>query len=160
METSVLERQRTLPHIQEKAVEIFGKTEDPLKARFILFDGSFLLMPGGYVNKDHHRITRAYPVGTTPGEAILQFMNSGAIRFGRWPNHTPGYSALAEFTRVPNDEQLAVLKRNTVGLEKVALDLINPDDGHRILSEVLDFPRAFDVRDFISRAKGILEQRT
>lgn len=140
-----------LPEDQKRAVELFGMTESPKEAGFILSDGRLLVSRG---DSEHNKVAAAVYPGADEEDALEQFIYGGAIRF----RYAVG-RAFAEFKVPPTQLQIATLVNVTYGIEELHIECTVPDK-HRgriavdgvVLDERLKIPDNRTVRKFISRA--------
>ena len=118
--------------ILDKAVKVFGLTDDPYEAGFILPDGSFLDFsgkrdggPGHDRAMDHRQVEILFPHTTDERWPYLyRFMRLGAIRIGFTTGR--GLTAFwAMFAIKPTFEQRQAIARLVRHSDTTTLDLVN-----------------------------------
>lgn len=117
-----------LPEAQKRAVAIFGKTDDPFEASFVLTDGALLYSRSHEgVALDHNAITRQILPASARSES--EFNDTGAIRVKKYlPREEDRNVAhlYIELSQNPTPEQVRTLKKLTNDIKMVRLDWFLP----------------------------------
>lgn len=129
-----------LPEAQKRAVTIFGRTDDPFEASFVLTDGT-LLYSRNYegVALDHNAITRQILPDSTRCES--EFNDTGAIRVKKYlPQEEDRNVAhlYIELSQNPTPEQVRTLKKLTEDTRMVRFAWFLPGVNRHDYSEYSD----------------------
>ncbi len=108
----------------------------------------------------HADIREIYTQRTIKLGAIVDFVDSGAIRFARRAARGRE-SSYAQFSRIPNERQIYSLKKAVRETPSLSLDFLEPEMGKpkydlegRPVALKMEIPAAGDIDRFINWAKS------
>lgn len=153
--------------VSERAVRIFGLTDDPFEAGYILEDGSMLDFsgrrlgnaPSGHRSEDHRAICEAWPRrqfdSTT--DAMTAFMaEEGAVRVSCHSRGPAGHDVNLDFIYYVTPAQERTIRQLLRGAENLSMDRVNEDRRKRDSSCITFSAPCFDwfeIRAFLRGAE-------
>ncbi|MHA2135679.1 MAG: hypothetical protein ACW99J_17630 [Candidatus Thorarchaeota archaeon] len=145
---------------EERAVEMFGLTENMFEAGYLMADGSMLDFSGknqggqsGVRNFDHRDIWQAFPDDYEfPQEedegsnwrAMVEFMRLGNIRMSVFGSYLERDVSL-DIAKLPTSAQKRVMRDTVVGATYLSWDITDPETGNILASGRGDYPDAREL---------------